>query len=78
MDTALRQIITADPHADVASRLFDTLAHHPDPASADIGDAAFLLSLGYRTFLFGDVVCLQRDTIIEALNLLEAVAGEFT
>ena len=77
MVTALRQIITADPHAVVASRIFDSLAHHPIPESADIGDAAFLLSLGYRTFLFGDVVCLQRDTIMEALNLLEAVAGEF-
>ena len=75
--TALRQIITADPQAVVASRIFDSLAHHPVPESADIGDVAFLLSLGYRTFLFGDVVCLQRDTIIEALNLLEAVAGEF-
>ena len=75
--TALRQIITADPQAVVASRIFDSLAHHPVPESADIGDVAFLLSLGYRTFLFGDVVCLQRDTIIEALNLLEAVAREF-
>jgi len=77
MVTALRQIITADPQAVVASRIFDSLAHHPVPESADIGDAAFLLSLGYRTFLFGDIVCLQRDTIMEALNLLEAVAGEF-
>jgi pyruvate kinase len=76
--TALRQIIAADPQAVVASRIFDSLAHHPVPESADIGDVAFLLSLGYRTFLFGDVVCLQRDTIIEALNLLEAVAGEFS
>ena len=74
---ALRQIITADPQAVVASRIFDSLAHHPVPESADIGDVAFLLSLGYRTFLFGDVICLQRDTILEALNLLEAVAEEF-
>ena len=74
---ALRQIITADPQAVVASRIFGSLAHHPVPESADIGDVAFLLSLGYRTFLFGDVICLQRDTILEALNLLEAVAEEF-
>jgi pyruvate kinase len=78
MVSALRQIISADHQAVVASRIFDSLAHHPVPVSADISDAAFLLSLGYRTFLFGDVVCLQRDTIIEALNLLEAVATEFT
>jgi hypothetical protein len=27
--------------------------------------------------MFGDKVCFRRDSIIEALNLLEAVAGEF-
>ena len=61
----------------VASRVFDSLALSPVPESADIGDVAFLLSLGYRTFLLGDVICLRRDTVLEALNLLEAVAGEF-
>lgn len=74
---ALRDIIAADSEAVVASRIFDSLAYHPVPASADIGDAAFLLSLGYRTFMLGDRVCLRRDTVLEALNLLEAVAGQF-
>lgn len=74
---ALRAIIQADPTAVVASRVFDSLAYQPVPASADIGDVAFLLSLGYRTFLLGDAVCLKRDPLLEALNLLEAVAGEF-
>ena len=74
---ALRTIIQADPAAVVASRVFDSLAYQPVPASADIGDVAFLLSLGYRTFLLGDAVCLKRDPLLEALNLLEAVAGEF-
>jgi len=75
--SALRDIITQDPNAVVASRLFDSLAHHPVPASADISDIAFLLSLGYRTFLLGDAICFQRDTVIEALNLLDAIAGQF-
>jgi pyruvate kinase len=74
---ALRTIIEADPEAVVASRVFDSLAFQAVPASADIGDVAFLLSLGYRTFLLGDAVCLHRDSVLEALNLLEAVAGEF-
>ena len=47
------------------------------PASADIGDVAFLLALGYRTFMLGDAVCFRRDSVLEALNLLQAVAGEF-
>ena len=75
--SALREVIAADPKAGVASRIFDSLGRHPVPDSADIGDAAFLLSLGYRTFLFGDIVSLRRDSLIEALNLLEAVAREF-
>lgn len=75
--SALRDIIVADPQAIVASRIFDSLAYQPVPVSADIGDVAFLLSLGYRTFMLGDAICLKRDSLIESLNLLEAVAGEF-
>ena len=74
---ALRKIIAADPDAAVASRVFDSLGQHPVPSSADIGDVAFLLSLGYHTFMLGDLVSLQRDPLVEALNLLEAVAEEF-
>ena len=77
MVKALREIITADPQAVVASRIFDSMAYQPVPTSADIGDVAFLLSLGYRTFMLGDAVCLRRESLLEALNLLEAVAGEF-
>jgi len=74
---ALRDIVHADPDAIVASRIFDSLVQHPVPACADIGDAAFQMSLGYRTFLLGDVTCFNRDTVMEALNLLDAVAGQF-
>jgi pyruvate kinase len=70
---ALQTIIHADPNAIVASRLLDSLAFHPVPASADIHDIAFLLSLGYKTFMLGDTVCLQRDSLIAALNLLQAM-----
>jgi hypothetical protein len=74
---AMREIIAQDPEAVVASRIFDSLAYHPVPVSADIGDVAFLLSLGYRTFLLGDAICFQRDTTLEALNLLQAISGQF-
>jgi pyruvate kinase len=75
--SALRDIITADPEAVAASRILESLAHDPVPASADIGDVAFLLSLGYRTFMLGDAVCFHRDSVLEALNLLQAIAAEF-
>ncbi|MFZ5878416.1 MAG: pyruvate kinase [Chloroflexota bacterium] len=75
--SALRVVINGDKNAIVASRLFDSLAWQPVPVSADITDAAYLLEIGYRTFMLGDQVCMKRDSVIEALNLLEAIAGEF-
>ena len=73
---ALKAIIGADPQAIVASRILDSLAWTPVPVSADISDVALLLEIGYRTFMLGDQVCLKRDTVMEALNLLEAIAKE--
>jgi pyruvate kinase len=75
--SALKTVIKADPEAIVASRIFDSLAWQPVPLSADISDVAFLLEIGYRRFMLGDQVCLKRDSVIEALNLLEAVAKEY-
>lgn len=75
--SALRVVINGNKNAILASRLFESLAWQPVPVSADITDAAYLLELGYRTFLLGDQVCMKRDSLIEALNLLEAIAGEF-
>ncbi|MBN1123339.1 MAG: hypothetical protein JXJ17_19865 [Anaerolineae bacterium] len=73
---ALRTIINADPDAVVASRLCESLVEHPVPNNADISDIAFLIGLGYRMFMLGDAVCLSRETVIEALNLLDAAAGQ--
>jgi len=73
---ALRDLIAADPQAVVASRILDSLAYDPVPESADISDVAYLIALGYRTFMLGDVVCLKRDTVLAALNLLEKIAEE--
>ncbi|HET7295338.1 MAG TPA: pyruvate kinase [Vicinamibacteria bacterium] len=76
--SAAREILRADPEAIAASRLFESLAKDPVPESADIGDAAFLLLCGYRSFLLGDAVCLRRESVLAALNLLEALAKELT
>ena len=58
-------------------RILDSLAYQPVPVSADIGDVAFLLEIGYRTFMLGDQVCLRRETVMEALNLLEEMGSDF-
>lgn len=73
---ALKTIIKADPQAAVASRILDSMAYQPVPVSADIGDVAFLMEIGFRTFLLGDVVCLKRETVLETLNLLRAIARD--
>jgi pyruvate kinase len=75
---AVRAIINADGQAVVASRILDSLAYQPVPISADISDVAFLLEIGYRTFMLGDQVCLRRDTVMEALNLLEAISEDYS
>ena len=73
---AVQEIVQADPNAIVASRLFESLAFHPVPNSADIGDAAHLLHIGYRTFMLGDSICFKRESVLEALNLLAALARD--
>ena len=73
---ALRDVIAADPEAVAASRLFPSLSRTPVPEAAEVCDAAFLLALGYRTFLLGDEVCLRREPLLAALDLLAAVARE--
>lgn len=73
---ALRDVIAADPDAVVASRIFPTLARTPVPVASEVCDVAFLLGLGYRTFLLGDEVCLRREPVLAALDLLEVVARE--
>lgn len=73
---ALRQIVQADADAIVASRILGSLARHTVPESSDVSDVAFLLGLGYRSFMLGDEVCLRRDSVLAALNLLGAIASE--
>jgi len=74
---AVKTIIKADNDAVVASRILDSMAQHPIPTSADISDVAFLLEIGYRRFMLGDSVCLRRDSVIEALNLLDEIAKDY-
>jgi pyruvate kinase len=74
--SALRCIIAADADAMVASRILGSLARHAVPDSSDVSDVAYLLGLGYRTFMLGDEVCLRRDSVLAALNLLGAIAEE--
>jgi hypothetical protein len=70
---AVERIVRADPEAIVASRILGSLAKHPVPECADIGDVAWLRSLGVQTLMLGDDVCMRRDSVMAALNLLAAL-----
>jgi pyruvate kinase len=73
---ALDTIVRADPDAIVASRIMGSLAWESEPAAQDITDAAYLITQGYRTLMLGDEVCLRRDSVIAALNVLQSVARD--
>ena len=36
-------------------------------------DVGYLLKIGYKTLMLGDDICLSRDSVISALNVLEAI-----
>ena len=71
---AMRALLARDEDAILASRLFPSLARSLEPSAQDVTDAAFALELGYRTLMLGDEVCLRRESVVSALNLLEALA----
>jgi pyruvate kinase len=74
---ALEKILKQDSNAVVASRILASLARNSEPTCEDIGDLDNLLRMGYKTFMFGDEVCLKRDTIISALNLFTIMAERY-
>jgi hypothetical protein len=74
LPTAMKEILARDRRAILASRLFSSLASELEPEAQDVTDAAFALALGYETLMLGDEVCLRRESVISALNLLEALA----
>jgi pyruvate kinase len=74
---AIEMIIKTDPSAIVASRLFKSLSESGEPSCEDIGDVDNLLRVGYRSFMFGDDICMRRDSIMSGLNLLEAMSEKY-
>jgi pyruvate kinase len=74
---ALEKIIKKDPQAIAASRIFGSLAYSLEPSCADIGDLDSLMRLGYKNFMFGDDICMKRDSIMSGLNLLQAMAESY-
>jgi len=74
---AMELMIGKDPNAIAASRILDSLASGLEPSCADISDVDSLARMGYRTLMLGDEVCQQRDSVMSALNLLQAMAERY-
>ena len=74
---ALEKILQKDNNAIVASRLFESLSESPEPRCEEISDVDNLLRMGYKNVMFGDEVCLKRDSLVYALNLFSAVAERY-
>ncbi len=70
-------IAKKDESAIAASRIFTSLAYSLEPSCADIGDLDNLLRMGYKTVMLGDDVCMQRDSVMSALNLFGAIAERY-
>ncbi len=74
---AVETIISKDSDAIAASRILPSLAYSLEPSCEDIGDLDNLLRVGYKTVMLGDEVCLNRDSVISALNLFESIARRY-
>ena len=74
---ATQDILAKDSNAVAASRIFPSLAYELEPSCTEIGDVDNLLRMGYRTLMFGDDICMQRDSIISGLNLLKAMGEAY-
>ncbi|MBI5065395.1 hypothetical protein HZA97_04095 [Candidatus Woesearchaeota archaeon] len=70
---AVESIVEKDKNAIAASRILSSMALSPEPSCEDISDVAYLIKSGYKTLMLGDEVCLKRDPVIGALNLLAAI-----
>ncbi len=74
---ALENILAKDEDAICASRILEGMANNPEPSCEELGDLDNIMRMGYRNVMFGDEVCLKRDSIISALNVFQAVARRY-
>lgn len=74
---ASKDILEKDAHAVAASRILSSLAYSSEPSCADLGDVDNLLRMGYTTLMLGDEVCLRRESVISALNVIQAISNDY-
>ena len=70
---ATRQIVQKDPDAILGSRILLSVTNETVPSCADMGELGWLFDQGYRRLMFCDSLCLKREPLDRALNILNAV-----
>jgi hypothetical protein len=66
----LAQIIKKDPDAIVASRILESLDVDDYPALSEVSDVLLMILMGYKQFMFGDRICLNKDKFSKAVSAL--------
>ncbi len=74
---AVEDIIAKDRQAIMASRIFPSLVESPVPAFQDILAVGYAIGIGYETFMFGDEICMRKESILGGLNLLQHIARDY-
>ncbi len=69
----LKTIINKDCNAILASRLFESLVTKKEPSLPDISDIVLMLTMGYKNFMFGDRVCLDKNAFNSAVENLHQI-----
>jgi len=75
---ACEEIISADPYAMFASRLFESLKDvNKAPKCQDLFDIYCGMQMGYKRFLLGDDVCSRRDSVDAAIGLFDVMREKY-
>lgn len=86
--SASKLILKKDPEAILGSRILLSLSPHKDPntgkvveetvpSCSDINEIAWLLQCGYKRFMFCDGLCLNKNALDRAVNVLDAIAKDY-
>jgi pyruvate kinase len=74
---AVRDIVEKDPEAIVASRILPSLRNSFLASAQDISDIGFLMEIGYRRFMVGDDICFRKESLLSALNIIQALERDY-
>ncbi len=74
---AIEDIIAKDKNAIMASRIFPSLVESAVPAFQDVLAVGYAIGIGYETFMFGDEICMRKESILGGLNLLQHISRDY-